>query len=247
MLRLIFTLLFLLIFFIVSIPLFLIEWIIGKINKNAADRSSLTIVQWAFKAVAFCSGVKLTVIGEENIPVGEPVLYVGNHRSFFDIVVTYPRCKGLTGYIAKESILKVPILGTWMKKLYCLALNRDNTREALKTILKAIEYVKSGISICIFPEGTRSHDPDKLLPFKEGSLKIAEKTGCAIVPMSISNTDEILENHFPWIHSTHVILEYGQPIYPKTLDPAVRKVLGSYTQDIIQEMFTKNNQTLRNM
>ncbi len=247
MIRLIFTLLFLLIFFIISIPLFLIEWIISRFNKDAADRSSLAIVQWAFKAVAFCSGVHLTVIGEENIPVGEPVLYVGNHRSFFDVVITYPRCKGLTGYIAKESILKVPILGTWMRRLYCLALNRDNTREALKTILKAIEYVKSGISICIFPEGTRSHDPDQLLPFKEGSLKIAEKTGCAIVPMSISNTDEILENHFPWIHSTNVILEYGQPIYPKTLEPEVKKALGSYTQDIIQEMFTRNNQTLRNL
>ncbi|MCR5785821.1 MAG: 1-acyl-sn-glycerol-3-phosphate acyltransferase [Eubacterium sp.] len=240
MLRLILTLLFLLIFFIISIPLFLIEWIISKINKKAADTSSLKIVQAAFKGVAFFSGIKLTVKGEENIPTDESVLYVGNHRSFFDIVVTYPICKNLTGYIAKEGIFKVPILGTWMKRLYCLALNRENTREALKTILKAIEYIKSGISVCIFPEGTRSHDPENLLPFKEGSLKIAEKTGCAIVPFAICGSDDVFENHFPWIYSTNVIVEYGKPIYPKELDAEAKKNLGAYTQDIIQRMYTAN-------
>ncbi len=244
MIRLILTLLFLLLFFIISIPVFLVEFIVSKINKQAADMSSLKIVQAAFKCVAFFSGVRLTVIGEENIPTGESVLYVGNHRSFFDIVVTYPICKGLTGYIAKEGVFKVPILGSWMKRLYCLALNRENTREALKTILKAIEYIKSGISVCIFPEGTRSHDPEKLLPFKEGSLKIAEKTGCAIVPIAICGTDDIFENHFPWVRSADVIVEYGEPIYPKQLDANTKKVLGAYTQEIIQEMYTNNRKKM---
>ena len=95
--------------------------------------------------------MKVTVIGEENVP-DEPVLFIGNHRSFFDILLTYSRCKRLTGYVAKDSMEKIPLLSTWMRYLYCLFLNRENPKEGLKTILQAIEYVKKGISICIFPE-----------------------------------------------------------------------------------------------
>lgn len=240
MIRLIITALFVILFLICSIPVFLVEWILSKFNPHAADISSLRIVQWAFRCVAFFSGVKLTVIGEENVPKNEAVLYVGNHRSFFDIVIAYARCPGLTGFISKESVFKVPLLSTWMKRLYCIPLNRSNNREALKSILLGIDQIKRGISICIFPEGTRNLHPEELMPFKEGSLKMAEKTGCAIVPFAFVNTEEVFESHFPWIKSTHVILEYGQPIYPKQLSPEEKKALGSYTQNIIQTMVSKN-------
>ena len=145
--------------------------------------SQLRIVQWGFRCVSFLSGIKLTVKGEENVPTDQPVLYIGNHRSFFDIVVTYARCPGLTGYISKDGVNKVPILGLWMRRLYCLFLDRKDLKQGLKVILTAIDQVKSGISICIFPEGTRNKDaehPDTLLPFKEGSFKIAQKTKCPI-------------------------------------------------------------------
>ena len=72
------------------------------------------------------TGVKVTVIGEENIP-DEPVLYVGNHRSFFDILLTYSRCKRLTGYIAKKEMEKVPLLSIWMRFVYCLFLDREKS------------------------------------------------------------------------------------------------------------------------
>ena len=244
MIRLIITVLFVVIFLILSIPIFLIEWIISKINKRAADYSSLRIVQWAFRVVAFLSGVKLTVIGEENVPMDQAVLYVGNHRSFFDVVLSYARCPRLTGYIAKPGIMKVPLLGVWMKRLYCLSIDRENTREALKTILKAIDQVKAGISMCIYPEGTRNRQPDQLLKFKEGSLKIAEKTGCPIIPMAIVNSEQVLEAHFPKIKSTHVILEYGKPIYPKELSAEERKTLGATTQQLIQDMVDRNKELI---
>ena len=78
------------------------------------------------------------------------VLFIGNHRSYFDILLTYSRCQRLTGYIAKKEMLKYPLLRDWMKRLYCLFLDRDNPKEGLKTILTAIDYVKKGVSICIF-------------------------------------------------------------------------------------------------
>ena len=78
-----------------------------------------------------------------------------------------------------------------MKNLHCLFLDRKDIKQGLKTILEGIEKVKSGISICIFPEGTRNKVNDTFLPFHEGSFKIAEKSGCPIIPMSIYNSAAI--------------------------------------------------------
>lgn len=243
MIRLLVIALFLIVFFIFSIPLYLIECLIGKVNPHARDISSLRIVQGAFKIILFLSGCKLTVIGEEHVPKDETVLYIGNHRSFFDVVITYARCPGLTGYLAKKEIEKVPFLSTWMRYLYCLFLDRKDIKQGLKTILTAIDHVKQGISIFIFPEGTRSTGADQaeLLPFHEGSFKVATKTDCLIVPVALTNTSQILEDHFPFIKSTQVTLEYGKPFRPSELSKEDRKVIGSYTRDIIQKMVQKNS------
>lgn len=99
MIRFICVSVFLILFLILSIPIFLIEWLIGKFDRQKRDYSSLRIVQWGFKVILKITGVEATVIGEENIP-DEPVLFVGNHRSFFDILLTYSRCRRLTGYVA---------------------------------------------------------------------------------------------------------------------------------------------------
>lgn len=241
--RTIITVLYIFLFLILGLPVLGIEWIISKFNKAHADMVQLRIVQRGLKCVAFISGVKLTVIGEENVPRDEPVLYIGNHRSFFDVVVTYARCPGLTGYIAKDGVNKVPIFRIWMKRLHCIFLKRDDMKEGLKVILKAIEYVKSGISICIFSEGTRNKDrdnPTSLLPFKEGSFKIASKTGCKIVPMALIGTADILENHFPWIHSTDIKLIYGEPIDVSDLDKDQQKHVGAYCQTVVEELIRSN-------
>ena len=240
MIRLILALLFAILYLIIGIPVLGVEWIIAKFNKQAADLGQLRMVQWAFRVILFICGTKVTVIGEENVP-DEPVLFIGNHRSYFDILLTYSRCRRLTGYVAKKEMEKIPLLSTWMKNLYCLFLDRDNMREGLKTILQAIDYVKNGISICIFPEGTRNNGEElSMLPFRDGALKIAEKTGCAIIPISMNNTADIFEAHFPRVKKVHVVIEYGKPIYPKELDKETRKHLGIYCHDLIQDTIKKN-------
>lgn len=227
-------------FLIFFIPVLIAEWIIGKFNREKKDYSSLRIVQGAFKLILKITGVKVTVIGEENVP-DEAVLFIGNHRSFFDILLTYSRCKRLTGYVAKKEMDQFPLLNNWMSNLYCLFLDRENPKEGLKTILTAIDYVKKGISICIFPEGTRNKGEElSMLPFRDGSFKIATKTGCAVVPISMNNTAEIFENHFPKIKKTHVIIEYGRPVYYNELDKETQKHFGAYCQNIIQETINKN-------
>ncbi|BCJ92507.1 1-acyl-sn-glycerol-3-phosphate acyltransferase [Anaerocolumna cellulosilytica] len=231
--------LFLLIFFIISIPLFLIETIIGKINPHMKVKSSQAIVVGAFKIILFICGIRKTVIGLENVPKDKAVLYVANHRSYFDILIGYTTVPNLTGFVAKKEMSKLPFISIWMRYLNCLFLDRDNVREGLKTILQGIELIKQGYSVFISPEGTRNQGKE-MLPFKEGSLKMAEKSGCPIIPVSINNTDTIFETHLPWIRKAHVVIEYGKPVYPDELDKETRKFIGSHIQNIIKETLEKN-------
>ena len=238
--RTVLVVLFVALFLILSIPVMFVEWIIGKFNQDLKDKSSLKIVQWAFRCVIFLSGTKITVIGEENVPKDEPVLYIGNHRSYFDTVITYARVPGLCGYISKKEVDRVPLLNIWMRYLHCLFLDRTNIRQGLEMVLAAIHKVKNGISICVFPEGTRNRTTEDFIPFHNGCLKIAEKTGCAVVPMALNHTDDIFETHIPWIRKTHIVLEYCKPIYPGSLPKEEKKKLAEIVEQTVKDTYYKN-------
>ena len=240
MIRFICVAIFLVVFLICSIPLLILEWLIGFINMDFKNRSSLAIVNWAFRVILFICGTKVTVLGEENVPKDEPVLYVANHRSYFDILLTYVRVPRPTGYISKKEMERYPLLRNWMRNLHCLFLDRKDIKQGLKTILTGIEQMKSGISMCIFPEGTRNKVNDTFLPFHGGSFKLAEKSGCPIIPISLNNTAAIFEDHIPKIKKAHVVIEYGKPIYSDTLEKDVKKNLAGYVSDQIQTMYFKN-------
>lgn len=237
MIRFILVASFVILFLVCSIPLLIAEWIIGKFNMELKNKSSLAIVNWAFRCCLRLAGTKVIVKGEENVPKDKPVLYIGNHRSYFDILITYVRVPRPTGYIAKKEMLRWPLLVNWMQNLHCLFLDRHDIKQGLKIILEAIEKVKSGISICIFPEGTRNKVNHTFMEFHEGSFKIASKTGCPIIPMAIYNSAAIFEDHMPKVKKATVILEYCKPIYMKDLEKEAQKHIGVYTQNIIKEKY----------
>ncbi len=239
MIRLILVVLVLLLYLILGIPVLLVEWLIGKWNPYLRDISCLRMVQAAFKLILWVTGADITYIGREHVPKDQAVLYIGNHNSYFDILLTYSQCPDLTGYVAKSEMLRYPLLRDWMKRLYCLFLDRTDIRAGMQMILTGIDHIKNGISVCIFPEGRRSRD-GKMQPFKEGSMKMASKTGCAIIPMAITNSAEIFEKHLPIIRPCKVIVEYGTPIYPKELTKEEQKFLGAYTQQKIQQMLDQH-------
>ena len=240
MIRTILAVLFVVIFLIISIPIHLILLIVGKFNPWAKKTISLAIVSRAFDVVSFISGVKKTVIGEENVPKDQAVLYIGNHRSIFDVVVCYPRVPRPTGYVAKKEILKVPLLNVWMIFMDCLFLDRSDIKKGMEMILSAIEKVKDGISIYIYPEGTRNKTDEPLGEFHKGSFKIAQRTNCPIIPVVVTHTDEILEKHFPCIRSTKVTIEYCKPVIMSELSKEDQKNIDVYIKNIIEETYLKN-------
>lgn len=216
---------------------------IGKKDRERMEEESLRMVRGIFGKILKMAGVEVVVKGYENIPKDRPVLYVGNHRSYFDILVGYTTVPGKMGFIAKKEMERIPLLSGWMVNVNCLFLDRKNIKEGLKTILAGVEKIKRGVSVWIFPEGTRNpnEDPKELLPFKEGSLKIAEKSGCPVIPVAITGTADIFEKHTPRIVPGRVIIEFGEPILLKELPPEERKFAGAYTRKRIIEMLEKEN------
>ncbi len=242
MLRTILAVIFAVLFLILSMPVLLVLNIIGRKHPEKRDRAAMAIVQWALRVVLFISETKITVIGEENILSDQAALYVGNHRSIFDIIATYPQMKLPGGYIAKDSLEKIPLLRLWMRYIYCFFLNREDPKSGMQTILDAVKQIKAGKNVYIFAEGTRNKGTDdaELLPFHEGSFRVATKTGCPIIPVAINNSVNTFEAHFPRIRRTHIVIEFCKPVDPSGMTRDEKKHVGAYVRDIIAETISKN-------
>lgn len=239
MLRLLLVLLWILIFFIVlGIPFLLAVWLIGLFSPSLKNRLSQRFVVFVSGGITFLSGVKIVAHGLENIPADEPVLYISNHRSFYDIFTAYRYFPGLTACVAKIEWKKVPLLRQWMDNLHCIFLNRKNSRDGLKAIVRAAEELRGDHSIWICPEGTRSHG-DALLPFHEGSFRAAFQSGRSIVPMTFTRTDDIFENHMPWVKAATVHLIFDKPVPAANLSRAEQKEVIEQVQQKIQERYNE--------
>ncbi len=135
----------------------------------------------------------IEVEGKENMPEQDGCVYIANHQGYADIIALIVAMDGRQiGFIAKDSLEKVPYLGKWIKLIRGLFIKRGDTREALKSMKEGIDLVKAGYNLAIFPEGTRSRGP-KMGKFKAGSFKLATKAKAPIVPVSISGSYKCFE------------------------------------------------------
>jgi 1-acyl-sn-glycerol-3-phosphate acyltransferase len=159
------------------------------------------------------TGSNITIIGHENIPEGG-VLFISNHQSYFDIGIFLTYIEKNKGYIAKIGVSTIPFIKDYLNDLRCLFLDRGNMRQNMKVIIDGIEVLKSGYSLVIFPEGTRSNEIGE---FKAGSFKLATKSGVPIVPVTIDGAYKILEKGKKLIYPADVIVTIHPPIYTKDM------------------------------
>ncbi len=138
------------------------------------------------------AGVNFNVYGKENIPTDEPVIYTPNHAGMFDIPAIILNVPEPPIFIAKKELKSIPVLRDWMYVLDCVFVDRNNKTSARSSLHDAIEMVKNGRSVVVFPEGTRSKD-GTLGKFKGGAMKIAMETGAKVVPVLLRGTRERLE------------------------------------------------------
>ena len=162
----------------------------GKIAERD-EMVSLGVSEWA-RVMVEIAGSTVEVIGAELIPQDTAVVFVGNHQGYFDIPILLGFINKTKAFIAKIEILKVPILSDWMLLMQCTFLDRKDMRQSVRAMREAVETVKKGYSLVIFPEGTRSKG-GPVAEFKAGSFKLAIKAGVPIVPITIDGSWRIFE------------------------------------------------------
>lgn len=172
---------------------------------------SEVVPNWARKLIEL-SGSEVEVVGEENLPKDETVLFVSNHQGNFDIPLLLGYIDKPKAFMAKKEMEKMPMVSTWMKYMQCVFMDRDNPRESLKAIKQGSEKLKEGYSMVIFPEGTRSED-GQLKDFKQGAFKLATKSKVPIVPVTISGSNRIMEKGSIKINPAKVKLVIAEPVY----------------------------------
>ena len=123
----------------------------------------------------------------------EPLIFMCNHQSQLDILVLYNRLNRFKPlFVAKESLFHFPVFGVAMRSAHHIPIDRSNRRKAMKSIQMAVEAVERGRNIIIYPEGSRTTDPETMLPFKIGGVVMALKCRRPVVPIVMTGTYEIL-------------------------------------------------------
>lgn len=183
----------------------------GKIAERDACAHAIAR-KWAQSGLSM-NGSSIQLIGIENVPTSGGVLFVANHQSNFDIPILIAHVPRDKGFIAKLELLKVPSFGRWMKYIGCVFIDRKDPRQSLKDINDAAERLKSGHSLVIFPEGTRSAD-GTVAPFRAGGLKLALKAKVPVVPVTISGSKNIMPKGTSLIKSASVKVIISPPLVP---------------------------------
>ena len=237
MLRLILVILLIFIFAIpLGLPALLICWLVGFISPALQAAWSQSYLRILMGGAILLSGAKVTVKGLDNIPGTEPCLFIGNHRSFFDIFLQYQYIRRTCGTVAKLEWKKVPLLRTWMKFIHCTFLDRKSLRSGVEVTKQMEKELLSGNAYMVYPEGTRCHI-NGLGPFREGSLKSAFTTGVPIIPVIYVHTDDLFENHLPFLRPAEVTVVFGEPIPTAGLDRAGQKALAARLHEQMNETY----------
>lgn len=227
------------IYLVITLPLVLIGFIIGLFSPKTRFKIAMGIARFASNSFFILSGAKITVTGLENIPKdNSAVLYVGNHRSIIDIPLMLKYVPYPLAFIAKNELMKMPLLNIVMILLGCLFMDRKNLRQSIHIIKLGIKKLEKGEALLIFPEGTRSKE-EEILPFKQGSLKLAEKANVPIIPFAVKGTDEVFGKYGFRVKPKNIYLSIGAPIYLNQLSDEVKKRSANYTRDIIQDLYSK--------
>jgi len=194
-------------------------------------------VPWA-KGVLWICGVKVIAKGLENIDGKKPGIYMTNHQSYLDVFGLLATLPVDFKFLMKQELMKIPLLGFAMKRAGYIGIEREDPRKAVESMKAAAQRIKSGASVLIFPEGTRSPDGN-LQEFKRGGFNLALRAGCQIWPIGISGSGALMPKGSFRVKKGTFAISFGTPVdtsrYSKKtigfLMEEVRKVIDSLRDD----------------
>ena len=227
------------IFFIINVVLWTfllgtLAILLGFIDKKG-KLISFGIRCWS-KILIFFSGVKIKIIGLENLKKDKNYIFASNHESNFDIPLIFSSINLHLVSIAKKELKKIPIFGWAMKSGQHIFIDRFNKIEALKSLKLAKNSIfKNPRSIIIFPEGTRSFD-GKIKQFKKGGLSIAFDLEMDVVPIAVCGTRNVLKRGSIFIKPCLIQLRIGKPVNINQWKNKKKIDFANYIQKKVLEM-----------
>lgn len=224
------------IYVVISLYIGRLKFEILKKNMTEEEVESYAfnyVKTWARKILK-STGCTINVVGTENLTEGN-CLFVHNHQEYFDILIMIGYIDKPKGFIAKKELEKVPAVSYWMKQIHCIFMDREDSRESVKSILEGVELLKSGYSMSIAPEGTRSKGPN-MGEFKKGSMKLATKAGVPVVPVALNNVYRLTDGKgFLHIKPTKMDIIISKPIETKTMTREEQNNLSEMVKAEIQK------------
>jgi len=203
-------------------------WLMTGSRRQAAN---VTMSTWGDLAAAF-AGIDLRVEGEGHLWSQRPAIFIFNHQSGVDAIIASKLIRRDMTAIAKKETLRNPILGAFLKAAGVVFIDRFNRDEAIKALAPAVDAIRSGMSIAIAPEGTRSVS-DKLGPFKKGAFHMAMQARVPMVPLVIKNAVDAMPKSAFLIRPATVDIRILPPVptdewQPETIDQHIEDVRGLF-------------------
>ena len=143
------------------------------------------------RMIARTAGARVRVYGVEHLRPGASYVFLSTHQSYMDIPAMLGYLPAQLRIAAKREVFMIPFLGWHLTRAGHISINRATTAEAVATLRKAASEVREGVSVFLYPEGTRSRD-GSLQPFKKGGFKFAAQTGLPVVPVTILGSRQVL-------------------------------------------------------
>jgi 1-acyl-sn-glycerol-3-phosphate acyltransferase len=178
---------------------------------------------WA-RSIVFVSRVKVSVQGLEHIDPGAAYVYMANHQSMFDILTLLGYLPVQFRWLAKMELFQIPVFGYSMARVGYISIDRSNRKSAYKSLQEAAQKIAQGVSVVVFPEGTRSRD-GQIKPFKGGGFYLAIRSGRPIVPVVIIGSHHVMPKGRLRIRRGQIILNINPPIETTHYNSSTKEIL----------------------
>jgi 1-acyl-sn-glycerol-3-phosphate acyltransferase len=166
-------------------------WLLVKLSPSRKTAAKMT--SRALRVLLALVGSRVRVEGRENIPQSDPVIFVSNHTSYFDVMALAAGLGAGYRFVAKEEVHKMPFIGMFVRRLGSLAFDRSDPHARMREMDEIVEALRHGESVFIFPEGTFTPH-EGVRPFQLGAFKASVASGRAICPVVLRGTRQFLRD-----------------------------------------------------
>ncbi len=198
--------------FVLTYPLILYAIYLDHAKKyTARDKYAHCILAFIARSMFYLTGSKIMMIGLKNIPKDKPVIFVSNHQGHMDSVIIQGFIKKSKGFISIKEFENYPILGSWMTYTGSVFIDRGNMQQTLITINKAIDNLKRGQTMVVYPEG-KLNKGAPTAPFERGWIRLVRKSDVPIVPITIKGSYKVVSYDGKMVKSANVECVISKPI-----------------------------------